>query len=75
MRIDGTEERAESLANSVHEAEWIPILGKQKLNPHAQHTYKKELLSHGPYNCVRIQIAPDGGIARVRILGKIHTGI
>lgn len=53
-------------------AEWTTILPKQKLSAHRQHHYKKEILSHGPFNLVRINIAPDGGLSRVRILGDVQ---
>lgn len=53
-------------------AEWSTILDKTKLSAHKQHYYKKEILSRGPFNFVRITIAPDGGISRVRVMGTVH---
>lgn len=68
--IEGTSQIDENLLESV---KWSTILPKQKLSAHRQHYYKKEIQSHGPYNFVRITIAPDGGISRVRIMGTVHT--
>lgn len=58
---------------SLDSCEWTTILPKQKLSAHRQHYYKREIQSHGPYNFVRITIAPDGGLSRVRIMGTIAS--
>lgn len=68
--IEGTNHVDDDILDSV---EWSTILPKQKLSAHRQHYYKKEIQSHGPYNFVRITIAPDGGLSRVRIMGSVQT--
>lgn len=64
--VEGTIQNDQRLVGA---ADWTMILDKQKLCAHKQHYYKKEILSRGPYNFVRITMAPDGGISRVRIMG------
>lgn len=68
-KIEGT---VQSNGDLLDSAKWILIIDKQKLSAHKQHCYKKEILSKGPFNFVRITITPDGGISRVKILGTIH---
>lgn len=51
---------------------WKTIMSQKKLSPHKQHHYETDdLVSHGPISHVRITMAPDGGISRVRIFGRI----
>ncbi|TBU33835.1 Allantoicase [Dichomitus squalens] len=56
----------------VPEDEWTPILPRQKLGPHRQHFFQleKSAVDGTPYTHVRIIIYPDGGIKRVRVLGR-----
>lgn len=56
---------------SLETAEWIDIMNKQKLSPHKQHYFKNEIKERGPFNFIRITMAPDGGISRVRISGQV----
>lgn len=68
LQIEGTIQKNSDLLAS---AAWTTILPTQKLSAHRQHFYKREIQSHGPFNFVRITIAPDGGISRVRIIGNV----
>lgn len=74
IKIEGTEQLKDDSRESLDDAEWTKILEKQKLQPHKQHTFKKEILSTGPFSTVRITIAPDGGLSRVRVFGITVTG-
>jgi len=52
-------------------ANWTPILSRTRLGPHRQHDFQLEnthgvLISH-----VRLTIYPDGGVKRLRILGRL----
>ena len=47
---------------------WRPILGESALQPHARHRWE-ELQDAGPVTHVRLNIAPDGGVARLRVFG------
>lgn len=68
VTIEGTMRRDDSCTD-FNENEWTVIIEKMRLQPHKQHSYKREIKNIGPYNCVRITIAPDGGLSRIRILG------
>ncbi len=50
--------------------EWVIILNKQKLSADAIHQYK-DLLDHGPFTHVRLNMFPDGGISRFRVWGHL----
>lgn len=67
--IDGTMQNDKG---SLASAEWTTILEKTKLCAHKQHYFKKEILSRGPFNFVRITIAPDGGVSRIRVMGTVR---
>ena len=51
-------------------SKWITILHKKKLGPNKDHNYKiknKSIFTH-----VKLNIYPDGGVARLRIYGEIE---
>ncbi|KAK7072847.1 hypothetical protein SK128_007825 [Halocaridina rubra] len=50
---------------------WKPILLPQKLSAHSRHFFDNELENSDAVSHVRIVIAPDGGISRVRLYGYI----
>ncbi len=50
---------------------WRPLLGESKLQPHTRHHFAKELSDLGDVTHVRFNIAPDGGVSRLRIFGRI----
>lgn len=68
VTIEGTMHRGD-LPTEFDETKWTVIIERMRLLPHKQHSYKREIKNVGPFNCVRITIAPDGGLSRVRILG------
>jgi allantoicase len=50
---------------------WRKLLEKQKLGMNQIHTFeKKDILHNEPFTHVRIDIYPDGGIARLKFIGK-----
>lgn len=49
---------------------WVEILPGQPLGPDALHTFA-ELRDPGPWSHVRVHIYPDGGLARLRVWGKL----
>lgn len=69
VTIEGTAHRGND-STTFDDNDWVVILDKIKLQPHKLHSIKKEIKNFGPFNCVRITIAPDGGISRVRIFGQ-----
>ncbi|EMD37856.1 hypothetical protein CERSUDRAFT_105740 [Gelatoporia subvermispora B] len=49
---------------------WTPILPRIKLGPHRQHFFQLENAAGRVFTHVRVTIYPDGGIKRVRVIGK-----
>ena len=53
---------------------WRLLLPKQKLSAHKRLFYSGDEVKHiGPVNHVRVTIAPDGGISRLRLWGYRKT--
>ncbi|THH03435.1 hypothetical protein EW145_g6258 [Phellinidium pouzarii] len=52
------------------ESAWTCILSRAKLGPHAEHHFDLENVQAKVYSHVRVTIFPDGGLMRVRIIGK-----
>ena len=50
---------------------WDELLPPQKLQMDREHEFNAELRDIGAVSHVRINIFPDGGLSRVRLLGKI----
>ena len=51
---------------------WISLLGKKKLGPNKNHSFKSK--NKSVFNYIRLNIFPDGGVARLRLYGKIEIG-
>ncbi len=49
---------------------WTQLLGKKKLGPSRNHSFKSK--NKSVFNYIRLNIFPDGGIARLRLYGKIE---
>jgi allantoicase len=49
---------------------WAGILERTKLQAHTRHYFEKELSDAGIVSHVRFNIFPDGGVSRLRIIGK-----
>ncbi|KAG7252550.1 hypothetical protein CRUP_016593, partial [Coryphaenoides rupestris] len=51
---------------------WKVLLSPQKLRPHHRHHYpeEEELSPKGAVTHVRLVIAPDGGVSRLRLWGR-----
>jgi allantoicase len=52
------------------ETKWIRILDKKKLGPNKNHSLKSQ--NKSVFNYIRLNIFPDGGVARLRLYGKIE---
>lgn len=50
---------------------WKEILGRTKLHADSLQVYEKELASAGEITHARFHIYPDGGVARLRIIGTL----
>ncbi|KAI0358415.1 allantoicase [Trametes cingulata] len=56
--------------SDVPEDRWTVVLPRTKLGPHRRHFFQLENVDGRPYTHIRITIYPDGGIKRVRVLGR-----
>jgi allantoicase len=50
--------------------DWTTVLPQTKLGPHRQHYFQLENVGSKVFTHVRIIIHPDGGIKRIRVLGR-----
>lgn len=50
---------------------WRELLPSQKLQMHNEHTFIEQIKELGPITHVRLNIFPDGGVSRLRLLGKV----
>jgi allantoicase len=50
---------------------WQEILPQSKLNADSLHVFEKEIVDAGEVTHARFHIYPDGGVARLRIFGKL----
>ncbi|MBW8812555.1 MAG: allantoicase [Caulobacterales bacterium] len=53
---------------------WPLLLPPVKLQADHVHTFRDELAALGPVRFVRLNIFPDGGVSRLRMVGVPHTG-
>ena len=51
---------------------WKLLLNKVKLHAHKKHNFNNKLMKNKKINYIRINIFPDGGISRIRLLGKVE---
>ena len=51
--------------------DWQPILTQTKLQAHHRHHIDIEAGKEGPWTHVRLNIAPDGGVSRLRLQGTL----
>ena len=54
----------------IEGAAWRELLPRTPLQPHARHAFEEELAGLGDVTHVRLNIFPDGGIARLRLFGR-----
>jgi allantoicase len=54
----------------IEAAAWREILPRTPLQPHTRHAFEEELRAIGDITHARLNIFPDGGIARLRLFGR-----
>jgi allantoicase len=59
-----------SLDASNNGVDWTELMPQAALQPDARHSFEDELRSVGEATHVRLNIYPDGGIARLRLFGR-----
>ena len=50
---------------------WPVLLPEVKLSADSIHTFRDELADLGPIRFVRLNIVPDGGVSRLRLIGRM----
>ena len=50
---------------------WPVLLPEVKLAADTAHLFRDELATLGPVKFVRLNIYPDGGVSRLRVMGKL----
>lgn len=60
------------LSGEVTDGPYVRVLDETKLGPNALHTFI-DLMETGPFNHLRLNIYPDGGIARFRAFGRVAS--
>ena len=55
---------------TLDEDKWTMILPHQKLGPHRRHFFQLENVADKLFSHVRVTIYPNGGIKRVRVMGR-----
>lgn len=55
---------------NAHQFDWQTVLDPQKLGPDARFVYREQLKLRSPLSHLRINMFPDGGIARLRCWGS-----
>tara|TARA_B100000497_G_C7653980_1_gene393585 strand:+ start:489 stop:1463 length:975 start_codon:yes stop_codon:yes gene_type:complete len=53
------------------EQDWFSLLDRVKLGPDQEHIFEREILTDKMLTHIRLNIFPDGGISRLRVLGNI----
>lgn len=65
------ENEAQGVGSGWGAAAWRELLPPQKLRPHHRHHFgAAELTMSGPISHIRVIMAPDGGISRLRLWGR-----
>jgi allantoicase len=59
---------AEALASTA--VKWQVLLPRTDLQPHTRHRFERELQTANEATHVRLDIYPDGGVARLRVFGR-----
>jgi allantoicase len=59
-----------SLESSADGVAWSELLPLSNLRPHDRRTFS-DLVDHAPARFVRFNIFPDGGVARLRLFGRV----
>ena len=52
---------------------WAELLPAQKLEMDREHIFNQEINDIGPVSHIRLNIFPDGGVSRLRLMGTIAT--
>ncbi|RDB25286.1 putative allantoicase [Hypsizygus marmoreus] len=59
---------------TYEDRDWTVILSRTKLGPHRQHYFQLENTEGKAYTHIKFTIYPDGGLQRIRIMGRRSSG-
>jgi allantoicase len=59
-----------SIEGSVDGDSWSDVLPRTKLQAHTRHSFVDEIAARGPFQQLRLNVFPDGGVSRLRVWGK-----
>jgi allantoicase len=63
---------ASALHQGAHEgAPWRSLLPVARVRPHDRRAFVRALEAAGPARVARLRILPDGGVARIRLIGRL----
>ena len=69
--LDACDFRGPSTARALADAAWVLVMPQRPLGPSARHLF--EIAEDRPFTHVRLNIYPDGGIARLRVHGSVEA--
>ena len=61
----------DAAATGLGAAEWFDVLPPTPLQPDTRHAFRVDLAGRVPATHVRLEIHPDGGLARLRLFGEL----
>lgn len=72
--LEGMVSSSDDFSNGQQEDKWQPIIARTKLYAHREHLFINEIIPANTekFTHVRLNIFPDGGISRMRVLGKVN---
>ncbi len=70
--LEGINTSSDDFNDANAELDWQPIIPQTTLYAHREHLFINEIVADNlqPFTHVKLSIYPDGGISRMRILGK-----
>jgi allantoicase len=70
--LDGCSAPALATAGVPDAAGWQELVARAPLLPHARQTFDDDVRAIGSVTHVRLNIFPDGGVARLRVFGRLE---
>lgn len=61
----------DELNHQLSEAKWLPLMDETSLLPNTRHFFADGIKNHRAATHIRLNIFPDGGVARLRVWGKL----
>jgi allantoicase len=71
--VDGLLAPRGSPADALSSQSWHELLPQSALRPGSQNLFVTNLLTQEPVSHVRLNIFPDGGVARLRVYGRVQA--